>query len=61
MFTPVILACTTSACIAVGGPGFSTEDECNRSAMQEGAMFVSQRYPQHKIIDYKCIAWGAPA
>ena len=61
MFTPLILACTTSVCIAIGGPAQKTEDDCHRSVVERGALFVAQRYPQYKMIDYKCIAWGEPA
>ena len=60
MFTPVILACTASACIAIGGPAQKTEDDCHRSVIERVALLVAQRYPQHKMINYKCIAWGEP-
>ena len=60
MFTPVILACATVGCIAIGGPGYETEEECHRAVVEQGAAFVATRYPQFALIDYKCIAWGEP-
>ena len=59
MFTPLILACTTSGCIAIGGPAVATEEECTKSIMGAGALFVAQRYPDHKLVDYQCVVWGA--
>ena len=58
MFTPLILACTTSICIAIGGPAQTSEDDCHRSVVERGALFVAQRYPDYTMVDYKCIAWG---
>ena len=61
MFTPIILACTASACIAVSGPVYGDKETCENSVMSQGAAFVAQRFPGYQPIDYKCIAWGEPA
>ena len=58
MFTPIILVCTVSACIAVAGPAYPDKETCERSVMEQGVTFVRQNYPEHRIVDYKCIAWG---
>jgi len=58
MFTPIILACTASACIGVSGPAYPDEETCKRSAMEQGIMFVQQTFPGYQPVDYKCVAWG---
>lgn len=60
MFTPIILACAMNGCIAIGGPASKTEDQCQKSVIEQGAMFVAQRYPNYQMVSYKCVAWGEP-
>lgn len=60
MFMPLLLACTldTNNCIGVAGPPLKSEDECHRSVVSEGVLFLEQNYPGYVFTDYKCIAWG---
>lgn len=58
MFTPIILACTINGCIAVGGPSFKTEEQCQMSIMQRGIPYVLQNYSNHEVVDFKCVDWG---
>lgn len=61
MFMPLLLACSMDTCIGVAGPPLKSEDECHRSVVSEGVLFLEQNYPGYAFTDYKCIAWGDSA
>ena len=61
MFTPVILACVASACFAVSGVAYPTQETCEADMKSEGVQFVEQQFPTARILQMQCIDWGSEA
>ena len=57
MFTAFVLLCAQDICFAVGGPSFSTENECIADFMQNGVIALQLKYPTHTIQQVKCYEW----
>jgi hypothetical protein len=61
LWTAILLVCSQSACVAVGGPAVTTETDCWAS-VDGGINTVFSIYgPEVKIVDAMCISWGADA
>jgi len=61
MWTGVILMCSIFSetdCTAIGGPTFSTQEECLIDLKRLGLAYVSHRFPDHRPKDYQCVHWG---
>ncbi len=57
----MILMCSViveNDCVAIGGPNFSTQEECLIDLQRKGLPYVTQKFYDHKAIDYQCVHWG---
>ena len=53
----MILMCSViveNDCVAIGGPNFSTQEECLIDLQRKGLPYVTQKFYDHKAIDYQC-------
>jgi hypothetical protein len=61
MWTGMILMCSViveNDCVAIGGPNFPTQEECLIDLQRKGLPYVTQKFYDHKAIDYQCVHWG---
>lgn len=58
IWTAILLVCSQSACIAIGGPAVTSEKDCWAS-VDGGINTVFSLYgPDVSIIDVTCVQWG---
>ena len=44
-------------CVAIGGPNFTTQDECLSNLKKDGLPYVTHKFYDHKPVDYLCVYW----
>ena len=58
IWSAVFLLCLQGDCFVAGSPLFSSKPLCELEVSAQGLSIIKTRFPDHTLIDWKCISFG---
>lgn len=58
MWAAFFLICSLEECLAVGSPLFQSKESCQQAVKSEGVFMIGERWPEYKIIEWKCVGFN---